>query len=239
MPTSKAKIGFSIDSIVGDDVNKSSKDKNEIRYVNEYQTEIARALRITDHPLHADLNRFRSEVNTKDMPHQMSTLMEYSMKRESSTSPPSSYSQQTLPSEENLPRRSRSPSPHRTTIGPEPTPLQFMNDIHSPSGPIRPMPLVPPPNLVDAKQMPQYLGLPTNPPHPNSHLLQAQFQLAAAALAQRQAVEQSFPPNAQFRHTPPQHMVNPVAMGRESYQLYPWLIGRSPRFFSHGFPGSK
>lgn len=239
MPASKAKIGFSIDSIVGDDVNKSSKDysiKNDFKYVNDYQTEIARALRLSD-SLNTDLHKFRPELNSKDMQRNMPALFEYSMKRETSISPPSSYGQSTLPSEENLMRRSRSPSPHRTAVNAEqPTPLQFMNGIHSANGPIRPMPMVPPPNLVDAKQMPPYLGLGGGAgPHANPHLLQAQFQMAAA-LAQ----QSSFPSGAPFRHTPPPpHMVNPAAMGRESYQLYPWLLSRHGRIFPHGFPGSK
>lgn len=233
MPASKAKIGFSIDSIVGDDVNRSSKDKTELRYVSDYQTEIARALRLPE-SLNTDLNKFRSEAHSREISRQMPALFEYPMKRESSTSPPSSYGQSALPSEENALRRSRSPSPHRTTVGSEPTPLQFMNGIHSPNGPIRPMPIVPPPNLVDAKSMPPYMGLPPAAPHLN----QLQFQMAAA-LAQRHVVEQSFPPGAQFRHTPPPpHMVNPAAMGRESYQLYPWLLSRHGRIFPH-FPGSK
>lgn len=244
MPASKAKIGFSIDSIVGsDDANKSPKDyiKNDFKYVNDYQTEIARALRLSD-SFNTDLHKFRSEMNAKEATRQIPGIFEYASKRESSSSPPSSYGQPTLPSEENVLRRSRSPSPHRTsTGGSEPVPLQFMNGIHSANGPIRPMPIVPPPNLVDAAKqpMPAYLGLgPTAAgPHPNPHILQ--FQMAAA-LAQRQAVEQSFQPGVPFRHAqPPPHMVNPAAMGRDSYQLYPWLLSRHGRIFPHGFPGSE
>lgn len=242
MPASKTKIGFSIDSIVGDDVNKSQKDKHDFKYVNDYQTEIARALRLPD-PLTTDLNKYRPDINSKDMPRQMPTLFEYSMKREISNSPPSAYGQTTqLPSDENLLRRSsRSPSPHRTiTAGIEPTPLQFMNGIHSPNGPIRPMPIAPPPNIVDTKPMPSYMGLgPAGAPHPDPRLIQAQFQMAAA-LAQRQAMEQSsFPPGGPFRHAHQPHMVNPAVMGRDSYQLYPWLLNRHGRIFPHGFPGSK
>lgn len=244
MPASKAKIGFSIDSIVGsDDATKSSKDyiKNDFKYVNDYQTEIARALRLSD-SLNTDLNKFRTEMNGKEATRHIPGIFEYTSKRESSISPPSSYGQSTLPSEENALRRSRSPSPHRASTGAiESVPLQFMNGIHSANGPIRPMPIVPPSNMVDAaKPMPAYLGLgPTAGPHPNPHLLQAQFQMAAA-LAQRQAVEQSFQPGVPFRHAqPPPHMVNAAAMGRDSYQLYPWLLSRHGRIFPHGFPGSE
>lgn len=242
MPASKAKIGFSIDSIVGsNDVNKSPKDcikSHEFKYANDYQTEIARALRLSD-SLNTDLHKFRPEIS-KDVssPQQM---FDYSMKRESSVSPPSTYGPSSMvppPSGEEHRRTPRSPSPHRTAST-EPTPLQFMNGIHSANGPIRPMPIVPPPNMVDAKTMPPYMGMPpTAPPHPNAHLLQAQFM--AAALAQRQAVEQSFVPGGPFRHAqPPPHMVNPAAMGRDSYQLYPWLLSRHGRIFPHGFPGSE
>lgn len=120
MPGSKAKIGFSIDSIVGDEVSKSSttatKDRNyDFRCVNDYQTEIARALRLSSDSFNADGHmKFRPDLNgtNKDVRH----LFGYAVKRESSLSPSAPYATQTvLPSDENLSamRKSpRSPSPN-------------------------------------------------------------------------------------------------------------------------------
>lgn len=102
-----------------------------------------------------------------------------------------------------------------------------------PSGPIRPMPIVPPPNLVEQKTLPSFLGL-GGGAHANPHLLQIQM---ATVMAQRQAAEQGFVPGAPFRHAPQSHLMNP-AMAREGYPLYPWLLSRHGRMFPH-FPGSK
>lgn len=123
MPGSKAKIGFSIDSIVGDEVSKSSantntattKDRNDFKYVNDYQTEIARALRLSSDSFSADGHmKFRPELNGsgKDVRH----LFGYSMKRESSLSPSAPYAaaQTVLPSDESSMRKSRTPSPNPT-----------------------------------------------------------------------------------------------------------------------------
>lgn len=119
MPGSKAKIGFSIDSIVGEEVSKSSstttttttKDRNDFKYVSDYQTEIARALRLSD-SFGADGHvKFRPELNGshKEARHLFGS---YSMKRESSLSPSAPYTTQTaLPSEESSMRKSRTPSP--------------------------------------------------------------------------------------------------------------------------------
>lgn len=61
MPASKNKIGFSIDSIVGEDVIRAPKDvKSDYKYTNDYQTEIARALRISD-SISNDAQNIRSE----------------------------------------------------------------------------------------------------------------------------------------------------------------------------------
>lgn len=115
MPGSKAKIGFSIDSIVGDEVSKSNttttKDRTD-KYVNDYQTEIARALRLSSDSFGVDGHmKFRPDLNgaSKEARH----LFGYSMKRESSLSPLAPYqTQSTLPSEEQTVRKSRSPSPN-------------------------------------------------------------------------------------------------------------------------------
>lgn len=117
MPGSKAKIGFSIDSIVGEEVSKSTtttttKDRNDFKYVNDYQTEIARALRLSD-PTDGHL-KFRSDLNGSNK--EARQLFEcYSMKRESSLSPSAPYTTRTtaLPSEESSMRKSRTPSPNQ------------------------------------------------------------------------------------------------------------------------------
>lgn len=230
MPASKSKIGFSIDSIVGDDVNRSSKDiKNDFKYVNDYQTEIARALRITD-SINSEGHKIRTEIDGKELQNRMPPFFEYSIHRESSTSP--SYKQSSLPSEENNAHRrstSPSPSPHRTEPNAPPNQFGALNN-----GPIRPLPIVPQ-NLIESKQLPPYLNLPgfSQAGH-NTHVIQAQLQMAAA-IAQRHA-EHGFPPQ-KFGHHPP-HLVNPN-LGRDSYPLYPWLLSRHGRIFPHGFPGSK
>lgn len=256
MPASaKAKIAFSIDSIVGDEskTTTTKENRNEFKYVNEYQTEIARALRLSSDSLNAEAHiKFRSELNGNNK--DVRNLFDYTSTREQSLSPSSPYQLQTaLPSEDCAVQRSRSPSPHRTPTAPhiinnnnnnlnnnnsnnsnntgfmhssgnntsnnnvDPMiPLSFVNGLH-PSGPIRPMPIVPPANLVDTKTLPSYLGLGAGA-HANPHLLQIQM---AAALAQRQAAEQGFAQASPFRPAPPPHLVNP-AMSREGYPLYPW-----------------
>lgn len=307
MPASKAKIGFSIDSIVGDDVSKSTKDtRNNFKYINDYQTEIARALRLSSDSLNTDGHaKFRPEQNgnTKDV----RNLFEMPMKRESSISPSAPYATQTsLPTDETLLRRSRSPSPIRSSAlsdnmnnnncssdltrcrtditrcgadltrnnsnnhtGNDERDVKLLNDrrrcgargddddapiqamaSNEPvpyfallDGPVRPVPIAPIP-LRETKTVPP----PPPPPPPylglgaaaasNQHILQAQLQMAAA-LAQRQAAEQSFPPGVPFRPGPPHHLVNPAAMSREGYPLYPWIFSRHGRMFPHGFPGSK
>lgn len=106
----------------------------------------------------------------------------------------------------------------------------LQNGLH-PSGPIRPMPLVPSANLIETKNLPpSYLGLGAAAAaaavqHP--HLLQ--IQTAMAVMAQRQAAEQGFPQTAPFRHAPPP----------QGYPLYPWQISRHGRFPFPHFPGSK
>lgn len=102
----------------------------------------------------------------------------------------------------------------------------LQNGLH-PTGPIRPMPIVPPTNLVETKSLPpSYLGLGAAAAAAHApHLLQIQM---AAAIAQRQAAEQGFAQTAPFRHAPPP----------QGYPLYPWLISRHGRMFPH-FPGSK
>lgn len=110
MPASKAKIGFSIDSIVGDKTTKDN--RNDFKF-NDYQTEIARALRLSSDSLNPDGHSKFRNGNDKERRH---NLFDFSIKRESSLSPSAPYAAQTgLPTEENTTRKSRSPSPHRTT----------------------------------------------------------------------------------------------------------------------------
>lgn len=125
MPASKAKIGFSIDSIVGsggggggnDDVTKKD-NRNEFKYANDYQTEIARALRLSSDAIGTDAHiKFRPDHINGNNPKDMRHLFDYSIKRETSLSPSVPYTgatQTSLPSDEHVIRRSRSPSPHRT-----------------------------------------------------------------------------------------------------------------------------
>lgn len=129
MPASaKAKIGFSIDSIVGsggggtnDDATKKD-TRNEFKYANDYQTEIARALRLSSDSIGTDAHiKFRPDHLNGNTAKDVRHLFDYSIKRETSLSPSVAYNgavQTNLPSEEHVIRRSRSPSPHRTTIAP-------------------------------------------------------------------------------------------------------------------------
>lgn len=119
MPGSKAKIGFSIDSIVGEEVSKSTtttpKDRsNDFKYVNDYQTEIARALRIPDSFSADGHMKFRPVLNGSNK--DVRNFFGYTMKRESSLSPSAPYATQTvLPSDESpsvLRKSPRSPSPN-------------------------------------------------------------------------------------------------------------------------------
>lgn len=280
MPASKAKIGFSIDSIVGsggggggnDDATKKD-TRNEFKYANDYQTEIARALRLSSDSIGTDAHiKFRPDHRNGNTAKDVRNLFDYSMKRETSLSPSSAYNgatQTSLPSEEHVIRRSRSPSPHRTTIAPNNnnnnnnssnannnnnngsstggTALpSFMNGMPN-SVPIRPLPIVPP-NLVETKTVPPpppYFGLSAAAAaaaaaHTNPHIIQAQIQMAAAMAQRQAAAEQTFGPGVPFRHAPPPHLaMNPAGMGREGYPLYPWLLSRHGRIFPHGFPGSK
>lgn len=226
MPASKAKIGFSIDSIVGEDATRSPKDiKSDFKYGNDYQAEIARALRISD-----SLTTRTERDGNKELHGNITSLFDYPNNREQSISP--TYAPSNLPSDtDSQLRKSRSPSPHRTPTD-EQSVNQFQNNMHT--GPIRPMPMIPQ-NLIENKTIQPYLNLPGLAQTHNPHVLQAQFQMAAA-LAQRHA-EHGFPPASKFVHHP-SHLVNPN-MTRESYPLYPWLLSRHGRIFPHGFPGSE
>lgn len=101
----------------------------------------------------------------------------------------------------------------------------LQNGLH-PSGPIRPMPLVPSANLVETKNLsPAYLGLGAAAVAAHApNLLHIQMAIAA----QRQAAEQGFPQTAPFRHAPPP----------QGYPLYPWLMSRHGRMYPP-FPGSE
>ncbi|XP_061386685.1 homeotic protein empty spiracles [Musca vetustissima] len=135
-----------------------------------------------------------------------------------------------------------------------------------PPGLVRPFPLPAPGTLPlirppDGAQ-PSILGhSPTNPllppsptgptPTSNPHLLAAQFQMAAvlAHHQQQQQQQQHHPPT----HLPP-HLMHGHHLGlfppgphhppfgnphliRDTYPLYPWLLSRHGRIFSHRFPG--
>lgn len=278
MPASKAKIGFSIDSIVGsgggggnDEVTKKE-TRNEFKYANDYQTEIARALRLSSDSISTDAHiKYRPEhLNGNNTAKDVRNLFDFSMKRDTSLSPSAAYNgsmQTNLPTDEHVIRRSRSPSPHRTTAPPNihnnnnnnrannnnnnnsnELPIgtllpSFMNAMPN-SVPIRPLPIVPPNSVETKTAPPPYFGIGSAAAaaaaaaaHTNPHILQAQLQMA---MAQRQAfTEHQFGQGVPFRHAPPHLTMNPTGIGREGYQLYPWLLNRHGRIFPHGFPGSK
>lgn len=214
MPASKAKIGFSIDSIVGsgggggggnDEVTKKE-TRNEFKYANDYQTEIARALRLSSDSIATEAHiKFRPDHLNGNTAKDVRHLFDYSMKRDTSLSPSAAYNgamQTNLPTDEHVIRRSPSPSPHRTTAAPNihnnnnnnnsrannnnssstESPIgtslpSFMNGMPT-SVPIRPLPIVPP-NLVETK---------TAPPPPSPY-----FGLGAAAAAAAAAAAHTNP----------------------------------------------
>lgn len=103
----------------------------------------------------------------------------------------------------------------------------------SPVAPVNRPILVPgiPANLVrsiapnELKPVSPYINTPELvATHPNPHFLAAQFQMANA-LAHGQ-INQGFIPS---------HSIHP----RDGYPLYPWLLNRHNRIFPHRFPGSK
>lgn len=208
-PKAKVKIGFSIDSIVGNQKNNIEnvqfiEDSNETKtpklpadLQREYSQLIKRARHLTPSPQNTDVE------------HNLITRLSESSEQDHQNNNNSSKDGRLTPT--------RSPSPGNQ------------------KGPI----IVPglPASLVRSQMVgPSH---PTHSHYPDissshPHFL-AQFQ-AAAALAHAQASQSGFS-GGMPQHLPP-HMHNPN-MHRDSYPLYPWLLSRHGRMFPHRFPHSK
>lgn len=240
MPTTKPKIGFSIESIVGEhskeadieefdkqnQLSKPTKQEyglendqfNQLRLTNDIQ----KALRLrtcSPNKIYGHLNSY----NPPDSP------LEHPFHK-SLAGPDNKTFKENIQSRTDV--INRSPSPHVSANcggGSQPS----FSDSSTVSPPAK-VPLVVPGisagyimpfSRHDFKPMSQYAA-DVQSQH-NSQLLAA--QITAAALS-----AQSFPP---VHQQPPHLHGNP--MPRDSYPLYPWLISRHGRIFPHRFPGSK
>lgn len=245
-PTSKPKIGFSIDSIVG---NRNTKVSNfspnsesserpssplsDCSYPNQQRSpklptspaEIHRNFRMNEYSaldLHNRLKRSLSPSSKNTEIDCKKTRLPESSPNDLVISKNSPTSLQTRLSPEPIRRNSRSPSP---------SPQHQKGPAMMYPGLVRPFP-VPPHGMNDLKSSmgpypPEMMQAHHNP------FLAAQFQ-AAAALAHAQVSQ--FPPGAFPPHSSQFHNPN---IPRESYQLYPWLLSRHGRIFPHRFPGSE
>jgi homeobox protein EMX len=210
----KPRIGFSIDSIVGNRMKSSSEGYcDDSDDGTNYPTPKL--------PTAADLNNEYSNLmkrmhcispqNNVEYDKSITRLSE-SSDQDHQNNNSSSNNSNSNKKNSSVKAQSRSPSPvqkDRPIIVPG-----------IPAGLIRPQhhPQLPPAHYPDMS------------PAGHPHLL-AQFQ-AAAALANVQAVQSGF-----NGHIPP-HLHNPN-IPRESYPLYPWLLSRHGRIFPHRFPGSE
>lgn len=254
MPTSKPKIGFSIDSIVGNR-NNSSKSESNYSQDSDNSENPASPLsecgqtndQISSYNLSVDIKRALRLQQQSDELNIYNKLAKYRSVSPGSTEhqlPPSSHH----PSSTKTDVINKSPSPilnisscneSSDAASPPPPshqlPPQHPAAIQStkapiivpgiPAGYVRPFAQS---AAADFKSLPPYHPSDLVQPH-NTHLLAAQF--TAAALA-----NQSFPPHA-AQH-PAAHLHNPN-LPRDSYPLYPWLLSRHGRIFPHRFPGSK
>ncbi|EDS32383.1 emx homeobox protein [Culex quinquefasciatus] len=239
MPTLQPRIGFSIDSIVGNSTPKSpphaiTKVDGSQRSPSPPQSYSVRLNRLQSlSPPHN-----YSITRLPESPQSIESQTRLEM-HQTTTSP---GLQARLTPDEHLqpaPKRPCSSSPPSSPVGPMPP-------LNNPAGPIvvpglpagliRPFPVSPPqqqqqpPQNPDIKTLPPFMHTPemVQAAH-NQHFLAAQFQ--AAALAHAQA-GQPFPPH-------PAHLHNPNLPPRDSYPLYPWLLSRHGRgVFPIGFPGN-
>lgn len=252
MPTSKPKIGFSIDSIVGSTAksnqfssgsecserpNSSLSDCSYPTASSEWNTRIRNQMPPSTHTNAFGTRKLSSPKEHRIRRYSNSSGCANDITRNhhpSSPEPTASPSDvrclspdhRMSPDEKCLSQQSRSPSPG------------LMNGCGSV---VRPFPMA----HNDLKAVPAYMTAGSLPPdissHHNSHFLAAQFQMAAA-LVQGQAAAaasggQRLPPGAVFSPHHP-HYINPNIQ-RDSYPLYPWLLSRHGRIFPSRFPGSK
>lgn len=210
--TMKPKIGFSIESIVGGGVRRSSEtfceDSEDASNFMPNSPKLS-----TANNNNKNMNNFNEEYSQliKRARHNNQTRLS----RESSADRDHQNNNSNSENSNKIMRnsQSRSPSPVMQQQ-PQKTPIFVPGLIR--------------PHLMPPHHYPPEMSA---PPGHNPHLL-AQFQ----ALANVQAAQVGF--NGHLpQHLPP-HLHNPN-LPRESYPLYPWLLSRHGRLFPHRFPGSE
>lgn len=244
MPTSKPKIGFSIDSIVGNRFNK--KHTTEKEHIDPPSSPLSDCSQSNDHNSNTSFSSDLQKVlripncSPEELYNHLSSIQ--------CASPPSNYQANTDASDSGHTKTdtqtrtdivNKTPSPSHQIEFKEST--NFLKSKSSspilsktpiivpgiPAGLIRPFPQNVP-SVNDFKPISPYLNSSDIVSTPSSHFIAAQF--TAAALA-----SQGFPPTLP-QHNSHLHNANLV---RDSYPLYPWLLNRHGRIFPHRFPGSK
>lgn len=246
MPTSKPKIGFSIESIVGNrfsqkvliDKDKKHHSSSPIKETSQPSDDISTQF-------------FSSDIKKAlRMPNCSPEELYNRLSGYESASPPSLY-QSTSHENKNSEFHARHDAHTKTDIiNRSPSPLsedQICESSHAqkilsdscspppapivvpgiPAGLVRPLPQ-PVPNVNEFKPIAPFIPSNDIVSSHNPHFIAAQF--TAAALA-----SQAFSP------TVPQHVshLHNSNLARDSYPLYPWLLSRHGRIFPHRFPGSK
>ena len=267
MPTSKPRIGFSIDSIVGNRIaaskspahfspNSESSERpmsplSDCSYPPHNSNEIQRALRLSNnispppHDFRDRINRLQNSSPPVDLQkhHSLHHHHQHPLKLDinSNKSPPPP---QTRLSPDNvIGRRSRSPSPAANNIN-----INNNNNQISPrSPPANKGPIVVP-GIPAGLVRPFPVGPPPQamtdikalPPYINTpEMVQAAHNPHfLAAQFQAAAALAHVQAGQGFPPQHPAHMHNPN-VPRDSYPLYPWLLSRHGRIFPHRFPGSE
>lgn len=254
VPGSKPKIGFSIDSIVGNGLSKhdfSNSHESLDRPLSPY-SDYSNDPNI--HNVNSHLSQspvHRSSIASINLTNELRNRI-----RRSSRSPPAFEDQSSigpipLRRDSTVPIKDaqnylRTVSPRERCTSPDDTRTSRSPSPSSPKGPILvpgiPAGLARPfsigQNAGDMKAIPSYISSPEIvAAHSNSHFLAAQFQMAAAmAHGQAGGPPIQVPGGAFPQHQT--HFANPNFV-RDSYPLYPWLLSRHGRLFPHRFPGSK
>lgn len=215
-PSTKPKIGFSIDSIVGNRMRTSSisEDYHEDSHSNDGSNE--NLPKLSSSP--SDLRRNYSHLIKRSREHlspSPPTSTEHENEKRISRISESS-DQDVQNNNNNVPLKSTQPITQKGPIMVPGIPAQFMHNRSQ---------------IISPSNGPPAYSHDIPPGHP--HFLQFQ---AAAALVHAQASQTGFSGTLP-QHLPPLH--NHPSIARDSYPLYPWLLSRHGRIFPHRFPGSK
>lgn len=222
-PSTKPKIGFSIDSIVGNRMKPST------IIADDYHED-------SNEGAHENLPKLPSSPS--DLRRDYSHLIKRSRDQLTSPSPPSTDSSESTRKVKRLSESSdQDIQNNNSSSARDSSPSQ-----NAQKGPIM-VPGIPASpflhrsQMMAAQQQQQGHQHPVAYPHHemtpgHPHFLQFQ---AAAALVHAHAAQTGFT-GSMPQHLPPMHNPN---MARESYPLYPWLLSRHGRIFPHRFPGSE